>query len=149
MKDQPLSAVAQIINIWDMAKIPSMTVQNAKKKLEKLFNKWIWLQKREKQHTDKDVQNRKEFNDSLGILFDIACPSWEKKITTDRIESNEEREEDLRFLQDQRGPRKEVLGEFSPHYTAAYMAKVTRILNDEEKEEKEKERLAEIKKIVL
>ena len=151
MKGQPLSAVAQqvvlqIINIWDMAKIPSMTVQNAKKKLEKLFNKWIWLQKSEKKQGDKDIQNRKEFSDNLGILFDIACPAWENKITTDRIKSNEEREEDLRFLLDQRGPRKEVLGKFSPHYTVAYMAKVTRILNAEEKKAKEKERLEEIKK---
>ena len=129
MKGQPLSAVAQqvvlqIINIWDMAKIPSMTVQNAKKKLEKLFNKWIWLQKSEKKQGDKDIQNRKEFSDNLGILFDIACPAWENKITTDRIKSNEEREEDLRFLLDQRGPRKEVLGKFSPHYTVATWLKL-------------------------
>ena len=84
MKGQPLSAVAQqvvlqIINIWDMAMIPSITVQNAKKKLEKLFNKWIWLQKREKQHTDKDVQNRKSSLSVLASFLTLHAHHWRRK----------------------------------------------------------------------
>ena len=62
--------ITEVFNIWVMAKIPTMNQLNANKKLEKLFNRWIWLQKSEKKQNEKDKQNRKDFVDFLPKLFD-------------------------------------------------------------------------------
>ena len=93
MKGKALSVVArrvvqEIQDIWYLAKIP----YHAPEKLEKLFNRWRWLQKREKKTSAQESQHRKEFSDQLGLLFDIASPSWEKEISTDRLKDGEEKE---------------------------------------------------------
>ena len=136
MKGKPLSDVVQkvvldIMDIWYLAKIPFMQTKNATKKLENLFNKWRWLQKREKNTSAKDLENRKEFSDKLGLLFDIASQDWEKKISTDRIKDVDERAEDLNFLVDQRGPRVRYLGEFSEHFAEAVTDKEAREASSE------------------
>ena len=81
------------MDIWYLAKIPYIATHHATKKLEKLFNKWRWLQKREKKTSPKDLENRKEFSDKLGLLFDIASLDWEKEMSTDssRILMREQR----------------------------------------------------------
>ena len=92
-----------IQNIWYLAKIPLISTHHAPEKLEKLFNRWRWLQKREKKTSAQELQHRKDFSDHLGLLFDIASPGWEKEISTDRLKDGDEKEEDLNFLVDQRG----------------------------------------------
>ena len=77
----------------------------------------------------KDLQNRKDFSDKLDLLFDIANPKWEKDISADRLKNQEERDEDLKFLVDQRGPRKMYLGQFSDHYAEAFTNKMSREAN--------------------
>ena len=128
MKGQKLSAISKkvmtdIFAIWNMAKIPTITKINAKIKLEKMYNKWLWLQKSEKKETEKEKQNRAEFTNCFPKLFDITSPTWETEIKNDRVKSKDEREEDLQFLLDQRGERKEWLGSYSKHYQKAYVAK--------------------------
>ena len=59
MKGKPLSDVTEkvvldIMDIWYLAKISYIATHHATKKLEKLFNKWRWLQKRER----KDINQR-------------------------------------------------------------------------------------------
>ena len=120
-----------------MAILPTMNQLNANKKLEKLFKRWIWLQKSEKKEHDKDKQNRKDFLDFLPKLFDVASPDWESDIKRDKLKSKEEREEDLRFLLDQRGERKEWLGNYSQHYSKAFKAKEKREQQVERQKEKE------------
>ena len=51
----------------------------------------------------------------------------------DRIKSKKEREEDMRFLLDQRGDRKMCLGGFSSHYEKAFTAKIKRELVESKK----------------
>ena len=131
MKGKPLSDVVQKVVLDIMAKIPFMQTKNATKKLENLFNKWRLLQKREKNTSAKDLENRKEFSDKLGLLFDIASQDWEKKISTDRIKDVDERAEDLNFLVDQRGPRVRYLGEFSEHFAEAVTDKEAREASSE------------------
>ena len=80
MKGQKLSAISEkvvtdIFAIWNMAKIPTITKINAKIKLEKMYNKWLWLQKSEKKETEKEKQNRAEFTNCFPKLFDITSPT--------------------------------------------------------------------------
>ena len=75
----------------------------------------------------------------MNKLFDISCPSWEKDISSDRLKDKKEREEDLSFLVDQRGPRMQVLGKFSAHYSLAFSSKEEREMASEKREEREKE----------
>ena len=54
MKGKALSVVARkvvqdIQDIWYLTKIPFITTHHAPEKLEKLFNRWRWLQKRRKE----------------------------------------------------------------------------------------------------
>ena len=142
MKGLQLSAVTkkvltEVFNIWEKATIPTMNQLNANKKLEKLFNRWIWLLKSKKKENEKDKQNRKDFVDVLPKLFDVASPDWESDIKRDKLKSKEEREEDLRFLLDQRGERKEWLGNYSKRYSKALKAKEKRQQQVEKQKEKE------------
>ena len=73
----------------------------------------------------------------LPKLFDVASPNWESDIKRDKLKSKEEREEDLRFLFDQRGERKEWLGNYSKHYSKALKAKEKRQQQVEKQKEKE------------
>ena len=150
LKGKPLQHAVQqvvqdIMEIWYLAKLPYIVMKNAVKKLEDLFNRWRLLQKSQKRMTDKEVQNRKEFTDQLDLLFDIACPSWEKEISADRLKDEEEKEEDLRFLVDQRGPRELYLGEFSDHYAGAFTDKMTREANSEAQNVAESARQDEVR----
>ena len=52
------------------------------------------------------------FLENLKLLFDIAAPNIEKYLSTDRIRKNLGlTSEELSFLEDQRGPRKMIIGE--------------------------------------
>ena len=51
------------------------------------------------------VKERQDFVDSLCKLFDIASAQAENDIMKNRLLGSKEKEEDLRFLEDQRGPR--------------------------------------------
>ena len=132
--------VQDIQDIWYLAKIPFITTHHAPEMLEKLFNRWRGLQKREKNTSAKELQHRKEFSDQLGLLFDIASPSWMKEIKTDRLKDGDEREEDLNFLVDQRGPMNEYLAEFSAHCAEAVTDKDAREAASEAQATTENER---------
>ena len=152
MKGKALSVVArkvvqEIQDIWYLAKIPFITTHHAPKKLEKLFNRWRGLQKREKKTSAQELQHRKEFSDQLGLLFDIASPSWAKEISTYRLKDGDEKEEDFNFLVDQRGPRKQYLGEFSAHFAEAVTDKDTRVAASEAQVTTENERQEQVRSI--
>jgi len=145
LKDVAESVVKSILEVWYLAKIPHCTLNNAVVKLVDLFNHWRWLQTCQNRKLAKDIQNRKEFVEKLSILFDVASPNWEKQITTDRLKSQDEKNEDLKFLIDQRGPRKMCLGKFSTHYAQASTSKMVRSSKSSAQLESEIERQDKIR----
>ena len=54
--------------------------------------------------------NAKPFKENLNRLFDIAVIEIETIIPSDKKRSRDSQKNDLEFLKDQRGPRKEYLG---------------------------------------
>lgn len=63
------------------------------------------------------IKAREEFSRGLQGLFDVAHPELEERLREDRIRANlEVRHEDITFLQDQRGPRKMVMGSRDVEY---------------------------------
>ena len=89
-------------------RFPQSQRKNAKIKLEKMYNKWLWLQKSEKKETEKEKQNRAEFTNCFPKLFDITSPTWETEIKNDRVKSKDEREEDLTLPESICSKRKEI-----------------------------------------
>ena len=146
MKGKPLSdvskvCVSKVTEIWDLAKIPTINLNNSRVKLEKMFNNWRFLQKNMKKTTVKEKENREIFCQELCLLFDIASGDWEKKIKNDRLKNSEEKNEDLDFLVDQRTLRKMFLGSFSKHYSEAVEKKLEREQSEKIRTEKEIQRM--------
>ena len=90
------------------------------------------------------MENRKEFSDKLGLLFDIASLDWEKEISTDRLKDVDERAEDLNFMVDQRCARVQYLGEFSDHFAEAVTDKEAREASTEAQSAEESARQEEV-----
>ena len=151
LKGRPLQDVVaevcgKVMDIWYLAKIPSLGEKQVKRNLEKMFNNWRLLQKNMKKVTEKEVKNRGDFSDQMDCIFDIACPDWEKRIKQDRLKDDDEKEEDLTFLQDQRSDRRLFLGEFSAHYGEAFVDKMSRLASSENQEQAEEDRQDQVRK---
>ena len=68
LKGRPLQDVVaevcgKVMDIWYLAKIPSLGEKQVKRNLEKMFNNWRLLQKNMKKVTEKEVKNRGDFSD--------------------------------------------------------------------------------------
>ena len=104
-----------VVHYWQAAgfEIVSSVVQRVKNLLEEY----------QRCHKDRNktsihlIKAREEFSRGLQGLFDVAHPELEERLREDRIRANlEVRHEDITFLQDQRGPRKMVMGSRDVEY---------------------------------
>ena len=106
----------QVVRYWQMAPIQTMGLSWVKKKILKLVKEYEARRKsKNKEKCSIEAFKVKEFQNSLKLLFDIASPQAEDNITKDRllVKKNDKgervmknRDDDLKFLEDQRGPRK-------------------------------------------
>ena len=143
--------IAEVLEIWDKAKIPTMTKINDNLKLVKLFNKWRNLEKSKKKNNKQELENRDNFILNLDTLFDIVSSKWEKEIQDDTLRKKEAKAEDLKFLKDQREQRQMFLDKEDINYQAAHLAKNVRLDNDRKRkiaEQQRKEEDAKSDKIV-
>ena len=78
-----------------------------------------------KRNTEVEIRKKDNFKSDMGSLFDIASPQAEKILRQDRLlrdpckkgEKKSKAEEDLEFLEDQRGKRVMEIGEGDDLYT--------------------------------
>ena len=106
----------EILKYWTRANI---AVQNGfwiKKKIMMIVKRYEILTKNLKRNSETEARKRAQFLTDLKSLFDVASPDAEDKLKRDRLLGDEEAEDDLKFLEDQRGKRKMVMGGLDNKY---------------------------------
>ena len=126
------SVVAQVVEkYWAHAGNCWRTKNNLYKEVDKLVQQYQKLLK-SRGRTDpkkypKEVEARDQFLKSLDSLFDVAHPDLENILSQNRLLGNlGVREQDLKFLQDQRGPRLGFMGGEDVQYGQKVAAQVKR-----------------------
>ena len=126
------SVVAQVVEkYWAHAGNCWRTKNNLYKEVDKLVQQYQKLLK-SRGRTDpkkypKEVEARDQFLNSLYGLFDVAHPDLENILSQNRLLGNlGVREQDLKFLQDQRGPRLGFMGGEDVQYGQKVAAQVKR-----------------------
>ena len=115
---------------WIESGIPIMSDLAITRKIIKLNEEYKKLDKN-KAKPNSDKLKREAFVKKLDTLFDISCSDSEDKIKMDRLRNKEAVVEDMRFLDDQRGDRKMVIGTRDLDFDASVGRKVaidTRVL---------------------
>lgn len=64
--------IKSVLEIWEKARIPTQRLDAAKRKLNKLFDKYITLKKSNKKGSESSRLNEELFKSDLLDLFDIA-----------------------------------------------------------------------------
>ena len=93
-----------IIPFWQMARIKTMTRQNAMLHFMKIHESHRKLARNKDRPTDPQ-DKRKAFILVLDQLLDIGAPDAIEEINKNRLLSREKKEEDIRFYQDQQNKR--------------------------------------------
>ena len=126
------SVVAQVVEkYWAHAGNCWRTKRDLYKEVDKLVQQYQKLLK-SRGRTDpkkypKEVEARDQFLKSLYSLFDVAHPDLENILSQNRLLGNlGVREQDLKFLQDQRGPRLGFMGGEDVQYGQKVAAQVKR-----------------------
>ena len=88
---------------WLLSGIPIMGDLAIIKKVKKLNGQYRALDKNKKK-PNSNLLKRMEFSEKLDELFDISVPGVENQLEVDRLREEQAREEDIRFLADQRDP---------------------------------------------
>ena len=92
-------------------------------KVLQLDKDWKNMNKNKSKTSEAAKQSREKYKKSLDMLFDIAAPRAEEVLDTDRLRTDEAKEEDLQFLEDQRGPHKLFIGNRDMQYDNKVKAK--------------------------
>ena len=102
-------------------------------KLKKLYEDHRALTKN-KNKPNSDIVKREKFSEKMDDLFDISIQAVEDHLEGDRLRDQDAREEDLRFLEDQRDTdrRKMCVSKVrDENYDAAVLDKLKRVTRDE------------------
>jgi hypothetical protein len=112
VRDSARACVAQVLELWKKTKVPVQREDKAIENIEKYYKEWRGLTRHMKDRppTDKGTSRRDEFEATLDNLFDISLKGANKMLcdARDRSYGEQERkmyEEEILFLEDQRGPR--------------------------------------------
>ena len=111
----------KVVSFWDYAEIKTQDIfknKRPKNKFEKLINEYEYFSKNKKKPPPNWDQRKEELLENLNKLFDIASADAEEVIRKDYLRTKEEKEEDLKFLIDQRSERMYELGATDTQYIA-------------------------------
>ena len=98
-----------IIKYWAMANITTVDIRSVKIKVGKLVGQYEKLVKSKAKQNAAQVKEG-NFVTKISKLFDIASAEAEKEMVKNRLLGIKDKEEDLKFLEDQRGPRAGSIG---------------------------------------
>ena len=102
-------SVADSVTVfWQMARIKTKYRQNCMLDIMALYQEWVGLSKHIDRLSDPGEKHKK-YALTLNCLFDIGAPDAMDKILKSRLLSSEQKEEDIRFYNDQKTDRKAVM----------------------------------------
>ena len=102
---------------WKMAHLPTITRNNIQFRIEKLITEYLKLMKDVNRQSQKNIEDRKKFEERSKSLFDIASKEIFREVTTDRFRrSSNIVDEDLKFYEDQKTERKMIIGALDEEY---------------------------------
>lgn len=114
--DDCVCAVKKVFDIYSNAGIPTIRPDHMKSLLQNLVKRHEKLNSLRKRDTDQEKEKRRLFVEELADLFDVMPRNVEKIVETDRLRNQEDKAEDIRFIQDQRGPRLMAIGAADKRY---------------------------------
>ena len=119
----------EVLRLWRMGGYKTMSKQGLDKKLLNLVTKYQLLKKDTltSMKAETIMKKREEWSKSMDILFDCAAGDAEEVLRRSVLLSQEEKEEDIDFLQDQRTTRLQFIGQRDQNF-------------DQKKEEKDSRR---------
>lgn len=123
--------VQNLFRIWGNAYVPTIRIDNAISKLDKLIKKYKDLQKHMKRRSSPQMDKETKFQVCATELFDVA-PKNAMEIMKN--------EEDHRFLIDQRGPRDMIMGSVDKNLCDKETKKNKRKINSDNRAAKEMKR---------
>ena len=129
-----------VVNYWVMANIPTVELRTITSRVVKLVEKYNTLVKLKAKQNPAEVKKREDFVSNLANLFDIASSEAEKEMLKNRLLGNKDKEEDLKFLEDQRGPRVGSMGSRDICFDQAQQRKVFRESSEQIHKERELQR---------
>jgi hypothetical protein len=103
----------EVEKIWETASLPTVTHAQAIEKLRSFHDKYNTILKVYKGKKDQPNYQRRlsDFRDKANILFDLSkCKCSDMVSNCKCAKDNKVPANELQFLQDQRGPRKMIIG---------------------------------------
>ena len=98
--------VSKIKHRYGEAGIVTIPDRNIAKKIIELYDLYLAIKKKKSLTTKGATDQRASFKESLTALFDVTAADAEDLIRADSSRSQQRKEEDLSFLQDQKTSRK-------------------------------------------
>ena len=128
------------IQYWNMANITTVELRTMKVKVTKLLGVYERLVKNKTMVNPAQVKMREDFVENMEKLFDIASPKAEQEMVKNRLLGNNDKEEDLKFLEDQRGERAGSIGVRDQQFDHAVQRKQERDADKRDRAEMEMKR---------
>ena len=131
--------VAEVEILWRKAGFPTVSGSAVRERILKLVNEQKLLKKSVRLAKKKDAKEEKiqKFEKDNNKLFDIGVKNLEELVKNDRLRSQEKKDSDIEFLNDQKSKRKMFMEEEDTVYTEKVSKKMKR--KEEEVARKEHE----------
>ena len=113
-------------SFWAMARIKTISHNNAEEKLIKLWKKYRNICKRTNSTPEKLSSRQSDFHNELNELFDVAARDAIEEIKNNRLLNDNTKKEDIEFLKDQRTDRKMKMSGHDKIYAEKYGLKIDR-----------------------
>lgn len=143
------ASVAELVSnltlkYWTMANIPTVIFRTVVARINKLVDVYKKVAKNKTKVNPSQVKEREDFSNNFEKLFDIASPAAEKELVKNRLLGKDEKEEDLKFLEDQRGDRVGSIGNRDQIFDLAVQRRRIREDDHHRREKNENQRKQEI-----
>ena len=96
---------SEVFGIWINEGIPARQIQHVKKQIEKIVDEYRNIARNSSRQTESQKKREQLFTEKISKLFDIAHQDAIKI-----MKSKRGNEENIAFLEDQRGPREMMMG---------------------------------------
>ena len=129
----------EVLRLWRMAGYKTMSKPGLDKKLLNLLTKYQLLMKDSltSMKAESIKKKREEWSKTLDLLFDCAAADTEEVLKRSRLLSQEDKKEDIDFLQDQRTSRLQYIGQRDENFDKKKEEKDSRKERQDKLHEKE------------
>lgn len=135
--------VAAVKQSWSEAGLSVVSGAAVKRRLTDEYAKYSILAKDKFKSGPAVSKKREAFDTRLNSLFDISAASVVSDVSMDRLRNDADKEEDIAFLEDQRGPRRMFYTTKDDKYAGKVAARTDRL--DRIEKFKEKQNISALK----